>query len=163
MKEEPLVDADCVLKKFEGKGGWTYVEVPEFSPDKKTPFGWVTVKGSIDGFELKQYKLMPMGNNQLFLPVKAQIRKTIGKEVGDTVHIVLYPDHSRVSIPEEIIACLEQEDDQVYATFKAFTDSEKKAYLDWIYAAKTDETITDRIVKMMERLQHGLKFYDKHE
>lgn len=27
--EKPLVDKDYLLQKFEGKGGWTYAEIPE--------------------------------------------------------------------------------------------------------------------------------------
>ena len=78
MSEEiPLVNAEYLLKKHPGKGGWTYAEIPEILQNKKNPFGWVKVRGNIDGFELKQYKLMPMGNNQLFLPVKAEIRKKV--------------------------------------------------------------------------------------
>lgn len=26
---KPLVDKDCLLEKFSGKGGWTYAEIPE--------------------------------------------------------------------------------------------------------------------------------------
>ena len=62
----PLVDSLYLLKKFPGKGGWTYAEIPEVLQDKDNPFGWVKVSGNIDGYELKQYKLMPMGNGKLF-------------------------------------------------------------------------------------------------
>ena len=68
---------------------------PKFQRSGKTritPFGWVKVRGFIDEFELKQYKLMPMGAGKLFLPVNAAIRKKIKKQAGDTVKIVLYPD-----------------------------------------------------------------------
>ena len=77
------------LKKFPGKGGWTYAEIPEIPQDRKAHFGWVRVNGSIDGYPLNKHKLMPMGNGTLFLPVKAAIRKKIGKEEGDHVQIIL--------------------------------------------------------------------------
>jgi hypothetical protein len=64
-----------VLEKIPGKGGWTYVVINEIAPDKRAKFGWVKVRGSIDDYELNQYKLMPMGNGKLFLPVRAEIRK----------------------------------------------------------------------------------------
>jgi hypothetical protein len=79
--EQPVVDRICVLQKFPGKGGWTYAEIPELLQNKNTAFGWVTVKGSIDSFEINQYKLMPMGNGKLFLPVKASIRKKINMTI----------------------------------------------------------------------------------
>ncbi len=74
-KKRPLVSKTCFLHKFPGKGDWTYAEIPEVKPDPKTPFGWVVVNGSIDNYQLKHVKLMPMGNGKLFLPVKAAIRR----------------------------------------------------------------------------------------
>ncbi|MDX5419677.1 MAG: DUF1905 domain-containing protein, partial [Hymenobacteraceae bacterium] len=70
-----LTNKSYQLQKLPGKGGWTYAALPEILPDKHTHFGWVRVNGTIDGFELKSYNLMPMGNGQLFLPVRAEIRK----------------------------------------------------------------------------------------
>jgi len=158
--DKPLVSATYLLQKFPGKGGWTYAAIPEIIQDKTKPFGWVIVRGSIDGYALKQYKLMPMGEGRLFLPVKAAIRKKIKKEAGDYVKIILYPDESSTEIPKEIIACFDNESPTLMETFQSFTDGEKKAYLDWIYAAKTEVTKRKRIVGMMEKLEKGLKFYD---
>ena len=159
-KEKPLVDKDYLLQKFPGKGGWTYAEIPEILQNKNNPFGWVTVKGWIDEHELKQYKLMPMGNGKLFLPVKAQVRKKIGKQAGDTVRVILFADDSKVEIPPEILDCFADEAPVVFETFQSFTQGEQKAYLDWIYAAKTADTKANRILKMMQRLERNLKFYD---
>jgi len=160
-KEKPLVNAEYLLEKFPGKGGWTYAAIPEILQNKNNPFGWVKVKGSIDKFELKQYKLMPMGNGKLFLPVKAEIRKKIGKLAGDYVHLILYSDESLLEIPSEIVECFKTEPKKTYEIFLNFTEGEQKAYLDWIYGAKTDDTKAERIVKMMDRVQHKIKFYDK--
>jgi len=160
-EEKPLVNSEYLLKKFSGKGGWTYAEIPEVLQNKNNPFGWVKVKGFIDEFELNQYKLMPMGNSKLFLPVKKEIRKKIKKEVGDYVKIILFSDESKLEIPQELIECFKNEPKRVYETFLSFTEGEQKSYLDWIYQAKTDTTKTQRIVLMMERLQKKLKLHDK--
>ena len=159
-KDKPLVNSNYLLKKFPGKGGWTYAEIPEVLQNKSNPFGWVKVKGFIDDFELKQYKLMPMGNGKLFLPVKAAIRKMIQKKAGDYVQIILFPDESKFEIPEEIIECFKNESKIIYETFTSFTEGEQKTYVDWIYEAKTDETKAERIVKMMEKLQQKSKYHD---
>jgi hypothetical protein len=159
-EEESLIDAAYLLHKFPGKGGWTYAEITEIKPNRKNPFGWVRVSGFIDNWELKQYKLMPMGNGKLFLPVKAAIRKNIGKEAGDTVHVKLYPDETPLEIPNEILDCFMHEAKHLLTTFSKFTEGEQKAYLDWIYDAKTENTKARRIVEMMERLERELKFYD---
>ena len=159
-KELPLVDATYLLEKYPGKGGWTYVVIPEIAQNKKNPFGWVRVKGSIDSYELKQYKLMPMGNGRLFLPVKAEIRKKIGKQEGDTVRIILYSDESPLEIPSDIMDCFNNEPKEVLENFLSFSEGQQKGYLDWIRDAKTEETKAKRIVQMMERLQQKLGFYD---
>lgn len=147
------VDGKYILEKFPGKGGWTFARIPEIAQNKSNPFGWVKVSGSIDGHELKQYKLMPMGNGSLFLPVKAAIRKKIKKEAGDYVHIVLHEDQSPIEVPHEILACLENEPPEILNKFQKLKEGEQKAYIDWIYEAKTEDTKIKRIVKMISNLE----------
>ena len=53
--EVPLVDKDYLLERTPGNGGWTYAPIPEVPQDTKAPFGWVKVKGSIDGVEIKKH------------------------------------------------------------------------------------------------------------
>lgn len=43
-QEKPLVNATYLLKKFPGKRGWTYAEIPEVLQNKNNLFGWVKVK-----------------------------------------------------------------------------------------------------------------------
>ncbi len=157
---KPLVDKKYKLEKYPGKGGWTFAVIEEIAPDKKSRFGWVQVRGTIDGFSISQYKLMPMGDGNLFLPLRAEIRKAIKKEAGDTVHITLYPDDSAIEIPGELQLCLEDEP-QALRFFTKLSDSEKKYYIQWIYGAKKQETKIDRMAKTIVRLSRGLKMYDK--
>lgn len=157
---EKLVEKEYLVQKFEGKGGWTYVVIPEISPSKKSKFGWVRVRGFIDDFEISQYKLMPMGNGSLFLPLKAEIRKKIGKKEGDKVKVILFADDSPLELPDELRACLEDEP-KALRNFLNFTESEQKFYIDWIYSAKKEETKIERIVKTIERVAVGKKMYDK--
>ena len=157
----PLVDGKYLLQKFPGKGGWTYAAIPEVLQNKNNPFGWVMVKGSIDEYTFAHYKLMPMGNGKLFLPVKAGIRKIIGKKEGDFVSIKLFIDDMNIKIPDEIMECFKAESKEFYNTFISFTPGEQKAYLDWIYEAKTEVTKVNRIVEMMNRLQKKLRLNEK--
>ena len=152
--EQLLVNQKYQLQKMPGKGGWTYVVISEIRPDIKRKFGMVKVKGRIDDYELMGYNLMPMGTGQLFLPVKAEIRKTIGKKEGDWVSVVLYADDSRLTIPQELIDCLKDEP-KAYANFEKLGEGAQKEYRDWVYSAKKDETKVARIAKMVDMLLSG--------
>lgn len=158
--EQPLVNQKYQLSKFKGKGGWTYAPIPEIAQDKHAHFGWVRVKGTIDDFEIKNYHLMPMGNGSLFLPVKAEIRKKIGKKEGDWIHVILFADTSPVEIPEELLLCL-KEDKEAYDTFLSYSQGNQKEFIDWIYSAKTIETRVDRIAKSLNLLVQKKKLRDK--
>ena len=156
----PLINKKYQLEKFQGKGGWTFVRIPEISATSKVAFGWKRVKGSIDGYEIKRYHLMPMGNGLLFLPVKAEIRKKIKKHEGDWVHVILYADTDPLEIPEELLLCLSDEP-QALHFFNSLSESERKYYIQWIYSAKREETKVNRIAKAINRLLQEKKMYDK--
>lgn len=160
-QEKLIVDQEFLLEKYPGKGGWTYVVIPRHKDIPKAKFGWVRVKGQIDSFVLKGYKLMPMANGNLFLPIKADIRKVIKKEEGDYVYIKLFEDHDPLEIPFELQICLE-DNPEAYSVFKQFTESEQKQYIDWILSAKQEITKVDRIAKTIIKLEKGLKYMDRY-
>ncbi len=155
--EKPLIDKKYLLEKFPEKSGWTYAAIPEVLQDKHAHFGWVKVKGFIDDFELKSYRLMPMGNGMLFLPVRAEIRKKIGKKEGDWVHVKLFADNDALEIPKELMLCLEDEP-QALKNFLTYTESEQKAYIDWILGAKKEETKIERMAETVNKVLKGLKW-----
>lgn len=77
----------ATLQKSENKGGWTYAVWPEAAEFFGT-HGLVKVSGTVDG-QLFTSSFMAMGDGVQMLPIKAAIRKVIGKEAGDTVTIHL--------------------------------------------------------------------------
>lgn len=152
--EKPLVDKDYQLTTA---GGWTFVEIPEIAMPK-TPFGMLKVCGKIDQYDLPKATLMPMGNGNVGLPIKAAVRKKIGKEVPDTVHITLYEYQVALVIPEELLLCMKYEDGAL-EKFEAYSDGQKQAFINWINSAQTEQTQVNRIAKTLAMVQNGEKFY----
>jgi hypothetical protein len=75
------------LRKSNSKGGWTYVIMPGSAKFFGTR-GLVKVRVSIDDHSFDT-SFMATGDGKHMLPVKAEIRKIIGKEAGDLVTVRL--------------------------------------------------------------------------
>lgn len=89
---DPPVPLDCQFTASIGvdvKGDrWSAIEVP----DSATLFGSlrsVRVDATVDDVPVNDMGLVPTGSGELMLSVSAALRKKLGKDIGDTVTVVL--------------------------------------------------------------------------
>jgi hypothetical protein len=158
----PLVDRDYVLDKSPGMAGWTFTIIPEIAPDPHAPFGWVRVRGSIDGVPISNYHLLPTlhGTNRLFLSVNAAMRRKLGKGEGDTVHITLWRDDTPPTVPAELRACID-DDPAARRFFDSLTTAGQQQWVRWVYGAKTERVRVERMARTVAALADRLHFADR--
>ena len=58
MMKKLLANKKYKLEEFHGKGGWTFVWIPQIRADKSSPpaGGWVKIIGFIDDHEFRNYR-----------------------------------------------------------------------------------------------------------
>ena len=114
-----MIQFKAIIKKFDKQGektGWSYIEVLEeiaskIKPGYKKSF---RVKGSFDNYKIERISLLPMGGGSFIIPLKAEIRKALGKRKGAIVLVKLDEDARSVKLNSEFLQCLADEPAALY-------------------------------------------------
>jgi uncharacterized protein YdeI (YjbR/CyaY-like superfamily) len=87
-----------------------------------------------------------------------ELRKKIGKDFGDTVHVTLEKDEEErvVEIPEDFMEVM-KESPEALANYEKLSFTAKKEYVTWITSAKKAETRQSRLAKALDQLKQGKK------
>lgn len=125
----------------------------ELFPGNKKSF---RVKGKLDALPIAAQALIPVGGGVFILPLKAELRKQLGKRKGEilTLNILRDTNPDPVPMPEDFAACLEDEP-AARENFKKLPGSHQHYYIRWINSAKTEPTRVKRIAQSIQALSLG--------
>lgn len=144
---------ESVIKASEIGSGGAYVEFP-FHVEQE--FG---VKGRVKvicHFENAEYRgsLVKMGTQCHIIGVPKEIRKQIGKNIGDSVQIRLYKDESeRVIDLHPLLMAQFETDKTLQENYDKLSYSHKKEISSLLTSAKKEETVQRRLEKIIMDLK----------
>jgi hypothetical protein len=156
-----MIRYSATIKQFSAQGektGWTYIEVPaalarQLKDDRKG----FRVKGKLDEYSFEMLSLLPMGEGNFILTLKAGIRKAIRKRKGDTVKVQMEMDAGEITAPAALTDCLEDDPDAL-KKFQSMPRSHQHYFINWINNAKTVETQAKRIAHTVNAMLRGWDF-----
>lgn len=152
-----MIEFSAIILQFAEQGektGWSYIEVPadlaqQLKPGNKKSF---RVRGMLDGFAVKGMALMPMGNGNFIMALKADVRKAIHKNAGAMLQVKIEEDTEyKVEVPDDLNECFDFEPEALNF-FNSLPKSHRNYFIKWIDGAKTNETRAKRIVNTINAM-----------
>jgi len=158
-----MVEFDTIMLQFAEQGektGWTYVEIPadiaeQLKPNTRTSF---RVRGMLDGVSVSGMALMPMGEGNFIMALKADVRKKLHKNAGAVLHLCIEEDTEyRVEVPADLQECFDFETEAL-EFFNSLPKSHREYFIKWINEAKTAETREKRIINTVNALRNKWRY-----
>lgn len=141
---------DAEIKRLEGKIQWSVFYFPESAAECFGSKGNIPVKITVDGHPF-DHTLLGSRNGH-YLVYNEFIRRAVGKDMGDIVHIIMEKDDQpRIfTVPLYLEAILRE--GGVLDAFLKQPDYLKREQVNKIELAKKEETKTNRIQKLIAEL-----------
>ncbi len=141
------------------KTGWSYIRVSaaiaaKLKPGNKKSF---RVKGRLDDYAFRGMALIPMGEGDFIMALKAEIRKVIRKGKGAAVKVQLEVDTVLLKPPKDLMECLADEP-KALAFFNTLAPSHRNYFGKWVDSAKTDPTRARRIADTVTAMSKGMDY-----
>ena len=147
---------EAVLEADSADGG-IFVAVPFSVQDVYGTRGKLPVQTTLDGFPYRT-TLAPIGDGHHGLPVPKEVRRALGKTVGDTLRVALRhaPEVHVVTLPPDLATVLDTTP-AARAFFETLPRPDQRDYVRWLDGAKTPEARTQRLATTVQRLRNGQK------
>jgi len=152
-----MVEFTTMILQFAEQGektGWSYIEIPadiaqQLKPGNKKSF---RVRGMLDALPVRGMALMPMGEGNFIMALKAEVRKGIHKNAGAVLQVRLEEDTDyKVEMPADLQECFDFEPDAL-EFFNTLAKSHRDYFIKWIDSAKTRETREKRVVNTINAM-----------
>ncbi|HEY4323059.1 MAG TPA: YdeI/OmpD-associated family protein [Mucilaginibacter sp.] len=152
-----MIEFTTIILQFNEQGektGWSYIEIPadlaqQMKPGNKKSF---RVKGMLDALPVSGMALMPMGEGNFIMALKAEVRKGIHKNAGAVLQVRLEEDKDfKVEMPADLQECFDFEP-EAFDFFNSLAKSHREYFIKWIDGAKTNETRAKRIVNTVNAM-----------
>ena len=155
------VTFDAVIQQHGGMNAG-YVVFPYNVQELFGVKGQVKVKALIDGKVTYRGSLTKMNMPEHWLGITQTIRRELGKELGDTIHVELEQDLAprEVVLTDEVVALFAKHP-EAEAFYNKLSYTDRKEYMVWITSAKREETRQNRLTLMIEKLEAGKKVTEK--
>ena len=159
LEKKLIASGTFQIQKFSGKMGWSYIQLETLSESQVKQLNMQLVDAEIDQLNFEQLRLMPLGDGSLFIPLKKEIRKELGKEAGDKVKASIYiPLIDKIGF-KELKECLEQDELPSWRYFMLLNEDEQQNVLNRLNRILKPSAQAEEILSLGKELK--ARFYSK--